>query len=163
MFKNEEIKKYLFNPETVLQNYIIIIKSLLNYFSGRKTFQAGGNWMELTEVIKTRKSVRTYDGRQLTEEDRQALEEYAKTITNPYGIPVSFVFLDAEKYGLSSNVIKGEHLYVAGKVPKTAHCEEAFGFSFEKLVLYAWSRGIGTTWIGGTMDPQIPGKRHWKQ
>lgn len=41
---------------------------------------------------------------------------------------------------------------MAGKVPKMAYCEEAFGFSFEKRVLYAWSRGIGTTWIGGTMD-----------
>lgn len=25
------------------------------------------------------------------------------------------------------------------------------GYSFEKLVLFAWSLGIGTVWIGGTM------------
>ena len=30
--------------------------------------------------------------------------------------------------------------------------EAAYGFSFEKLVLYAWSLGIGTVWIGGTMN-----------
>ena len=86
--------------------------------------------MNTMELIQTRKSVRTFDGRPLTEEDRKALEDYAKTITNPYEIPVSFVFLDAEEHGLSSPVINGEHLYVAGKVPKMPHCEEAFGYSF---------------------------------
>ncbi|MBQ5316871.1 MAG: hypothetical protein J6I96_04885 [Oscillospiraceae bacterium] len=35
-----------------------------------------------------------------------------------------------------------------GKVPKAEHCAEAFGYSFEKMVLYAWPLGIGTTWIG---------------
>lgn len=111
--------------------------------------------MDIMELIRTRKSVRTFDGRPLTEEDRKALADYAETITNPYGIPVSFVFLDAKEYSLSSPVIGGEHLYVAGKVPKVLHCEEAFGYSFEKLVLYAWSRGIGTTWIGGTMKREL--------
>jgi len=111
--------------------------------------------MDIFELIKTRKSVRTFDGRPLTEEDRKALEDYASTITNPYDIPVSFLFLDAADNGLSSPVITGEHLYVAGKVPKVPHCEEAFGYSFEKFVLYAWSLGIGTTWIGGTMDREL--------
>ena len=49
-------------------------------------------------------------------------------------------------------MIRGEKIYVAGKVKKAEHCEEAFGYSFEKMVLYAWSLGIGTTWIGGTLD-----------
>jgi hypothetical protein len=68
---------------------------------------------------------------------------------------VSFVFLDAGEHGLSSPVINGEHLYVAGKVPMMPHCEEAFGYSFEKFVLHAWSLGIGTTWIGGTMKREL--------
>ncbi len=111
--------------------------------------------MNTMELVRTRKSVRTFDERPLSEEDKKALVEYTKTITNPYGIPVEFVFLDAEEHGLSSPVINGAHLYVAGKVKKVPHCEEAFGYSFEKLVLYAWSRGIGTTWIGGTMKRDL--------
>lgn len=111
--------------------------------------------MNTLELIKTRKSVRTFDGRKITEEDRKALAEYVETIKNPYGIPVRFVFLDAEEHGLSSPVITGEHLYIAGIVPKVPHCEEAFGYSFEKMVLYTWSRGIGTTWIGGTMKREL--------
>ena len=38
---------------------------------------------------------------------------------------------------------------------KVPHAEEAYGYSFEKLVLYAWSLGIGTTWIGGTMKREL--------
>ena len=108
--------------------------------------------MDIREVIQTRKSVRTFDGRELAAEDRERLCLYAESAGNPYGIPVSFVLLDAAEHGLSSPVIAGEHLYVAGKVPRVPHCEEAFGYSFEKLVLFAWSLGVGTTWIGGTMD-----------
>lgn len=108
--------------------------------------------MTMSEVIKTRKSVRTFDGRPLTEEDKKKLCDYIAGITNPYGVPVEFVLLDAEECGLSSPVIRGEKLYIAAKVKKVAHFEEAYGISFEKMVLYAWSLGIGTTWIGGTMD-----------
>lgn len=109
----------------------------------------------MLELIKTRKSVRTFDGRSLNEEDVKKLADYAKTITNPYGIPVEFVFLDAAEHELSSPVLVGEHCYVAGKIAKVPHCEEAFGYSFEKFVLYAWSLGIGTTWIGGTMKREL--------
>jgi len=109
----------------------------------------------LSEIIRTRKSVRTFDGKPLRPEDREKLEEYAAGITDPFGVPVSFVFLDADANGLSSPVLAGEKLYVAGKVKKVPCADEAFGYSFEKLVLYAWSSGIGTTWIGGTMKREL--------
>lgn len=107
--------------------------------------------MDIT-TYTTRRSVRTFDGRPLSGEDLAALKDIAATITNPYGIPVSFTFLDTAEYGLSSPVIQGEHLYVAGKVDRVPHAEEAFGISFERLVIEAWRLGIGTTWIGGTFD-----------
>ena len=108
--------------------------------------------MEMMELIRTRKSVRTFDGKAVADTDIEKLTDYVKTVTNPYHIPVEFVLLEAKAHGLSSPVIQGENLYIAGKVPETAHCEEAFGYAFEKIVLYAWSLGIGTTWIGGTMN-----------
>lgn len=111
--------------------------------------------MKPMELILTRKSVRTFDGRNLSAEDREKLQAYMANIRNPYGIPVKFVWLDAGEHGLSSPLIQGEHLYIAGKVQKGEHCEEAFGYSFEQLVLYAWSLGIGTTWIGGTMNREM--------
>ena len=106
---------------------------------------------ELLEIIKGRKSVRTFDGNPVSAEDREKLEAYIRTIENPFGIPVRFVLLDAGACGLSSPVLSGETLYVAGKVVRIPYADVAFGYAFEKLVLYAWSLGIGTTWIGGTM------------
>ena len=109
--------------------------------------------MELFDYIRTRRSVRTFDRSPLTSADRKNIEEFAAQIKNPYGIPVRFVFLDAEENGLSSPVLKGEPLYVAAMAEKDIpHSEEAFGYSFEELVLHAASLGIGTTIIAGTMN-----------
>ncbi len=108
--------------------------------------------MDRMQIIKTRKSVRTFDGQKITAQDRKKLFDYIETIENPYNIPVEFIELDREKYNLSSPVIEGEDTYIAAKVAKVEHCEEAYGYSFESMVLYAWSLGIGTTWIGGTMN-----------
>ena len=110
---------------------------------------------QLLELIRGRKSVRTFDGMPVSREDRERLAQYMEGISNPFGIPVRFVLLDAKENGLSSPVLSGETLYVAGIVGKKEGAEAAFGFSFEKLVLYAWSLGIGTTWIGGTMKREV--------
>ena len=109
----------------------------------------------LKDIIKGRRSVRTFDGNPISTVDRAKLLEYIGGISNPFGIPVEFVVLDAEENGLSSPVIAGEKLYVAGKVAKVPYADVAFGYSFERLVLYAWSLGIGTTWIGGTMKREL--------
>ncbi len=109
----------------------------------------------LLETVKGRKSVRSFEQRPLSEEDRNAVEEYIRDIPNPFDIPVRFKLLDAKEYGLSSPVLSGEQLYVAGIVEKKPYADVAFGYSFEKLVLYAWKLGIGTVWIGGTMKRDL--------
>lgn len=106
---------------------------------------------ELLKTIRGRKSVRTFDGRPVSAEDRERLEKYIGAITNPFGVPVRFTLLDAGEHGLSSPVLSGETLYVAGMVAKQPYADVALGYAFEQLVLYAWTLGIGTTWIGGTM------------
>ncbi len=107
------------------------------------------------EIVKGRKSVRTYDGTILTKEHRESLESYMNKITNPFDIPVEFVMLDAKEHALSSPVLTGDTLYVAGKVKRVPYADVAFGYSFEKLLLHAWSLGIGSVWIGGTMKREI--------
>ena len=67
----------------------------------------------------------TFDGTPLPARLIQQLKYYSQKITNPYGIPVEFVFLDARQHDLFSPVIRGEHLYVVGKIKKEKHCEEA--------------------------------------
>ena len=111
--------------------------------------------MNILDIIKARRSVRTFDGRPLSLEDKEKISAYIKTISNPYNIPVEFLMFDSKEHGLSSPVIEGESLYVVAKSKKIPHSEEAFGFSFEKFVLYAWSIGVGTTWLAGTLDREI--------
>lgn len=111
--------------------------------------------MDMMQIIKTRKSVRTFNDEKLSKYDIEDISSFANGIRNPYDIPVEFTILNSEEYGLSSPVIEGEEYYIIAKVPKAEHCEEAFGYSFEEMVLYAWSLGIGTTWIGGTLNREI--------
>ena len=109
----------------------------------------------LFDTIKKRRSVRTFDDNPLNDAHTKDLKEYIKDITNPFDIPVEFVILDAKEKGLSSPVLSGEKLYVAGKVEKKPYADVAFGYSFEKLVLHACELGIGTVWIGGTMKRDV--------
>ena len=82
---------------------------------------------ELLRTIRERKSVRTFDGEPVSAEDREKIEQYIRTIENPFGVPVRFVLLDAGAHGLSSPVLSRESLYIAGIVSKVPHAEEAFG------------------------------------
>lgn len=104
------------------------------------------------DAVTKRISVRTYKEKTLREEDRNKIEEFLKTIDNPFNIPIEFRFLDGKAEGLSSPVVVGTDLYVGAKAPKVKGVEEAFGYVFEQFVLYAASLGIGTVWIAGTMD-----------
>ena len=104
------------------------------------------------EIIKARQSVRTFDGKGISEQDRQKLESYAQSVHNPFGVEVNFKFLNAKKHNLTSPVIVGADEYVGAKVVKDAQCEIAFGYSFECFCLYAKSLGIGTVILAGTLS-----------
>lgn len=106
----------------------------------------------VTELISARRSVRTYDGRPLDENTKEQLLSFAKDNRNPFDIPVEFKFLDAKKDGLTCPVVSGTDIYVGGKIKNVPNSSVAFGFSFEAFVLYAQSLGLGTVWLGGTMN-----------
>ena len=108
--------------------------------------------MKMSDLIRKRRSVRTFDGTPLREEDADAILEFASRVENPFGLPVEWKILDGKKEGLSSPVITGTNTFIAGKMQQSARAEEAFGYTFEKIVLFAESLGVGTTWIAGTMD-----------
>ncbi len=109
----------------------------------------------IIHAIKSRRSVRTFDGKQLTSEHRKDIEGFIDDIPNPFGIPVKIKLLDAKQNGLSSPVLAGETLYAAGIVEKKPYADVALGYSFEKFMLDACSLGLGTVWIGGTMKREL--------
>ena len=108
--------------------------------------------MDFSELIRQRRSVRTFDGTSLRKEDGEKILAFAQTAENPYDISITWRLLNAAQQGLSSPVIVGADTFIAGKMNKLPHAEEAFGYTFELVVLYAGSLGVGTTWIAGTMD-----------
>ncbi len=110
------------------------------------------------EAVRSRRSVRSFDGVALSEEDRRAVIDYVNNIMTPFSVPLCFRMLDhagAERNEKldTKGIVTGTELYLAITVPKSAPMNlEAAGYAFEQLVLYAASRGIGTTIIAGTMD-----------
>jgi len=106
----------------------------------------------ITEQIRKRRSVRTYDGRALDAATKEQLLAFLREVENPFGIPMEFQLLDAKAHGLVCPVVSGTELYVAGKCQAGPVANAAFGYAFEAFVLYAQSLGIGTVWLGGTMN-----------
>lgn len=104
------------------------------------------------KMIRSRRSVRTFDGRELTAEDREKLCAFTAEVGNPYAEAMEFRLLQAKEHRLSCPVAVGTELYLGAKLKKGPHHNEAFGYSFEKAALYALSLGIGTVFIGGTMN-----------
>lgn len=112
--------------------------------------------MSNADIIKRRKSVRTFTDEALKEEDRKKILDFANAQGNPYGIDIEYRILEAKEYGLKSPVLAGCHdTYIAGKMKKVKNGEEAFGYSFEKVLLFAEGLGVGTVWIAGTMNRDV--------
>ena len=106
----------------------------------------------MNNIIRHRRSVRTFNGVPLKPETAEEVLDYANSVENPYGLSIQWYLLDVRKEGLKCPVITGTDTFIAGKMKRAPHGEEAFGYAFEKVVLFAESKGLGTTWIGGTMD-----------
>lgn len=108
--------------------------------------------MDFMEIIRRRRSVRTFNGEGLRPDDAKKILDFAAKAENPYEIPITWRLLDAGRDRVHASVIVGAQTYIAGKTALVPHAEEAFGYSFEEVVLYALSLGVGSTWIAGTMD-----------
>ena len=105
-----------------------------------------------TNTIKERKSVRTYNKKNIEQDVMNKIENFVSKIENPFNVPIEFKILDAKKDKLSSPVIIGADTYIAAKYEKSENGEAAFGYAFEKAVLYATSLGLGTVWLAATID-----------
>ena len=104
------------------------------------------------ELVRARRSVRTFDGRPLSEGDLADLTAFVEGTTNPFGVPVEFRVLDAKAHGLSSAAVVGETTYLAAKVGRVEHGEIAFGYSFENACLHALFLGVGTVMLAASLS-----------
>ena len=104
------------------------------------------------KIVKDRRSVRTYEEKVPSQEVIDDLMQFSKTIENPYKLDVEFKLLDGKKDNLKCPVAIGTDLYIGGKIKIAEHLNEAFGYSFEAMILHAQELGLGTVWVGGTME-----------
>lgn len=120
----------------------------------------GGNMkinIPVVETIKKRKSIRTYEERQLSEDDRRKLMKYIDEVTNPFGVKVNIHVIEkglnpkGEKLG-TYGMIKGASTFLGITVENTEFCMEAVGYQIENLVLYATDMGLGTVWLAATFN-----------
>ncbi len=110
--------------------------------------------MDITEIIRERRSVRTYDATPLSEEEKNALISTAEHATDPFGGQVTIRLRDVDPthdfkpstYG----VIKGAPAYFLLGIGSDEASALSAGFRFEQVVLKATEMGLGTCWIAAT-------------
>lgn len=111
------------------------------------------------EIIKKRKSIRTYDDTiPVGEEECSRLEEcMKKNGVGPLGNTVRFRLLDLGEVRRDElrhlgtyGVIRGADLYLLGAVPDAAGSMEDLGFCMERVILEATALGLGSCWLAGT-------------
>lgn len=111
----------------------------------------------VVQTIQKRHSVRTYEERALSPQDRAALVACMDRLDNPFGVPVHEYILDkkvdtaGEKLG-TYGVIKGASTFLGVSIPKTELAPLAAGYEFENLLLYATHLGLGTVWLAATFQ-----------
>lgn len=111
------------------------------------------------ELIKRRRSVRTYDdSRPVEDQDRALLQvSLEENSTGPLGNRVRFSLLDLGQLdpgsmrGLGTyGVIRGASLYLLGAVPDREGSMEDLGYCMERIILFATAMNLGTCWLAGT-------------
>lgn len=113
------------------------------------------------DLIKERKSTRTYDGRALTDGDLKKFESYLDEVNNEIEIKARFKIVsnlgtgkdETKKLG-TYGFIQGANSYVVGIMDKDDNDAFEFGNVFEKIVLFATDMGIQTCWLGGTFSKE---------
>lgn len=105
------------------------------------------------DLILDRRSVRTFDGRPLSADDRAEIEKLISEADNPFDDSAEFMILDSSEHKLRSPVIVGCDTYIAGKCRKDdTTAALGFGYALESLMIKAWRLGIGSVWLAGTID-----------
>ena len=114
----------------------------------------------LTDAIRSRFSCRTYDGRVPDEKTKERLRTFFRgNASGPFGNALRFELIDlteTEREELKSlgtyGVVRGASLFIAGAVRKGPRAMEDYGYGMERNVLFATSLGLGTCWLGGTLN-----------
>jgi nitroreductase len=112
------------------------------------------------DTIQKRYSVRNYNGRRIENEKIHQIREYLDSNKKgPLGSDVRFQIVDGSSYNAHElkklgtyGLIKGARVFIAGTVNRNKYAMEDFGYCMEKNILMVTDLGIGTCWLGGTLN-----------
>jgi nitroreductase len=113
--------------------------------------------MSVVELIKERKSVRSYAGKPLGTELISSIREYVNQLNPPFGAKARIEIASTQvgnqpvklgTYGVISGAADFLVLINEGGVMS----DVGAGYMFEQVVLYCTELGLGTCWLGGTIN-----------
>jgi len=111
--------------------------------------------MTLLQAINERRSIRKYQGKPISEEDKKILNEKISEINELTGMKIQLIVNRPEAfnsllahYGGFENA--ANYIALVGK--KSPDLDEKCGYYGEQIVLLAQQIGLATCWIGGTFN-----------
>lgn len=110
--------------------------------------------MNIIEAIKERRSVRSFDGRGLTDAQKAGLMKAIGESISPFGGKLTVRLREFDlKNGYKPStygMIRGAADFFLLGIGADDESAFAAGFRFEQVVLKAWQIGLGTCWIAAT-------------
>ncbi|MDR3287331.1 MAG: hypothetical protein LBT27_07805 [Prevotellaceae bacterium] len=115
--------------------------------------------MNIQETIQKRRSVRTYTGEALKEEQIAAITNFIAGLQPLYNTKVRIemlsVFMDNQPIKLGTyGKIAGAKNFLALIYENAPFAEEAAGYQFEQVILFCTELGLGTCWLGSAYNPK---------
>lgn len=114
---------------------------------------------ELSNIFN-RRSVRTFSPKAIETEKKTELMNYADLVnTGPFGNQIHIHLIELSETDLKDikslgtyGMIRGATTYLAGSIKPADTDMEDFGYCMEKVILKATELGLGTCWLGGTLN-----------
>ena len=113
--------------------------------------------MSIIEIIKKRKSVRSFSSEELSIDTLNKLKIYISELVAPFGVQARVELVSSEsdekpvKLG-TYGVISGAKHYLVLLVKDGQLSDMGAGYIFEQAILHCTELGLGTCWLGATFS-----------
>jgi nitroreductase len=113
--------------------------------------------MKVIELIKQRRSIRTYTNQPLSKELKYEMEDFIRQTQAPFGIKARIELVstggDDQRTKLGTyGFISGATDYLALIYEEAPLAEEGGAYWFEQVILFCTGLGLGTCWLGGSFS-----------
>lgn len=110
------------------------------------------------EIIKLRKSVRSYLEEEIEEDELDKIMRDVNKFQGPFRNEVRFELIEKDRASISNEhlgtygIIQGAKYYLAAIANREEECLYELGYATERAILYLTDKNLGTCWMGGTFE-----------